>query len=525
MSLLLDRRWRLTLIVGVVTALAGIFLVGISAWFLGAVAIAGLGPAAYTFGFHHPAALVRGLALLRTVGKYTERVAGHTAALADQTAHRSRLFLGMSSAAETRSAGWQLARADRLQTFLRDVEDIDFFRLRVALPRITLVGSAVIIAILTVSIVPLALPAIAGLAALLLMAALCLADRASTAANDAEKAHLEASEAFGQQLTGLVSLEGGAERAACIAETSTIAQHAEVLRAEAKALLGYADTVLAAFGPSAAVVTLIVAYTNGLQESAILPALLVAFLWLAFGETLGSIVRARFAQQAAQRATTRLAPWSPNGTNTDNSLKTIPARRSVIAVDGIPLRNPLGDELGQRIRLCAAPGQPAALLGPSGCGKTSFLKMLAGWLPWKDGPHPLGDEEAARALVHLSLHDAAILEGTFRDNLFSSADDKALWEALRTVELEGRVRQAGGLNAGIDQTTLSLGEARRIALARALLTHDPIVLFDEPGEHLDQNQGLRIFQRVLSKLDDRGVLFVTHDRQLAALASHVETIA
>ena len=134
-----------------------------SVWFLGAVAIAGAGPAAFTFNFHVPAAFVRLFAMSRTAAKYGERVVGHRAALVDQVARRSRLFLAMAAAPAVRSAGWQLARQDRLNDYIEDVEDVDYARLRVGLP-LDRAGNRTRLCwrLLTLATVPLALVPIAA---------------------------------------------------------------------------------------------------------------------------------------------------------------------------------------------------------------------------------------------------------------------------------------------------------------------------------------------------------------------------
>jgi ABC-type transport system involved in cytochrome bd biosynthesis fused ATPase/permease subunit len=63
---------------------------------------------------------------------------------------------------------------------------------------------------------------------------------------------------------------------------------------------------------------------------------------------------------------------------------------------------------------------------------------------------------------------------------------------------------------------LSLGEAQRLNLARALLSEAPLVLLDEPVEHLDPEQGSRILNRVLRQLADRIVVYSSHDVQTAS---------
>src|SRR5664279_4055131 len=116
-----------------------------------------------------------------------------------------------------------------------------------------------------------------------------------------------------------------------------------------------------------------------------------------------------------------------------------------------------------------------------------------------------------RAASHLCLHDAAILSDTVRENLFApGASEQECWLALAAVELDGRLAGAGGLDAWISQDMLSLGEAQRLNLARALLCDAPVVLLDEPVEHLDHDQASRILKRVLSQLVNRIVVYSSH---------------
>src|SRR5271156_145560 len=85
--------WPLAIVLALAASASGILLTGLSVWFLGAVALAGLGPAALAFNFHTPAAFVRLFALSKTLAKYGERVVGHRAALLDQVKRRTQLFL------------------------------------------------------------------------------------------------------------------------------------------------------------------------------------------------------------------------------------------------------------------------------------------------------------------------------------------------------------------------------------------------------------------------------------------------
>ena len=163
--------WRLTLLLALAAMASGILLTGVSVWFLGAVAIAGLGPvaAALAFNFHTPAAFVRLFALSKTVCKYGERVFGHRAALLDQVRRRSALFAAMAHAPSTRAVGWQLGNQDRLSDYMEDVEDVDYARLRVALPALALMAGTTVMVVATAWLAAAALIPIAALSTMVVM--------------------------------------------------------------------------------------------------------------------------------------------------------------------------------------------------------------------------------------------------------------------------------------------------------------------------------------------------------------------
>ncbi|WP_238255251.1 ATP-binding cassette domain-containing protein, partial [Methylorubrum podarium] len=93
--------------------------------------------------------------------------------------------------------------------------------------------------------------------------------------------------------------------------------------------------------------------------------------------------------------------------------------------------------------------------------------------------------------------------------------------ALEAVELEARIRAAGGLDAWIAEGSLSLGEAQRLNLARAWLSPAPVILLDEPAEHLGDDQAARILRRLLARWHDRLVVLTSHRPDLRLPAGRV----
>ncbi|WP_454628522.1 ATP-binding cassette domain-containing protein [Bradyrhizobium cenepequi] len=507
--------WALAVLLASVAAAFGILLTGVSAWFLGAVALAGLGPAALSFNFHTPAALVRLFALGKTASKYGERVVGHRAALIDQVTRRARLFEAMARTPSTRAASWQFGNQDRLADYMEDVEDVDTERLRATLPIAMLGAGAAALTVATAWLVPPALLAVAAVFLCVCAGYWRVVAQAGTDWSDVRGAQRRAGRLVGAALGALVPLR--AERSFETVlddgfEALEAAENARLSQRQKLAAFEFAATIP---GPLVAVVVMLFAWHTGLRGDALLMPAFLSFAWLALGEGLRGFPRIVLGRVRASAARDNLSAWGANTGAQGNRSKSI-KHLDLLTLNKVPRRSPDGRPLGEPLDLVLRAGQPTMLVGPSGSGKTTLLKQIAGWI---------GDDQegrftasgvvvlagARRAVTHLCLHDAMVLSDTIRENLFApNASDAACWEALRAVELDSRISAAGGLDAWIRQDRLSLGEAQRLNLARTLLSECPIVLLDEPTEHLDASQGERILREILGRLSGRIVVFTSH---------------
>ena len=503
--------WRLAILLAVTASASGILLTGISVWFLGAVALAGLGPAALAFNFHFPAALVRLFALSKTLGKYGERVVGHRAALLDQVKRRAQLFAAMAQAPSTRSAGWQLGNQDRLSDYMEDVEDVDYGRLRVGMPATILLAGIAALAAATAWLTPLALVPIALVSLALILTLRWLLPLADLQWRTVRSSQRAAGRLMGTALAAVVPLQ--AERAFPDILTTVFGDFskAEAGRLAQRRALAGLDMLAGLAGPLVALSVLVAAWHAGGRGTALLIPAFVGFGWLALGETAHGVSRIVLGKVRERAAREGLRDWSAA-----TAPKTTPAPAVLqnLTLRNVPRQTPDGRSLGRPINLSFRAGHPTALVGASGTGKTTLLKQIAGWIGTDNNGQFVGDGVVMlaayrRAASHLCLHDAAILSDTVRENLFApGATDEERWLALAAVELDGRF--ADGLDGWISQDVLSLGEAQRLNLARALLNDAPLVLLDEPVEHLDFDQGPRILKRVLSHLADRVVIYSSH---------------
>ncbi|WP_030615398.1 thiol reductant ABC exporter subunit CydD [Streptomyces sclerotialus] len=170
-----------------------------------------------------------------------------------------------------------------------------------------------------------------------------------------------------------------------------------------------------------------------------------------------------------------------------------------------------------------APGRRIAVVGPSGSGKTTLAQVLLRFLDREGGTYTLGgvdaqraDGDAVRRLVGLCAQDAHLFDSSVRENLRlarTGAEEADLWDALERARLADWVR---GLPDGLDTLVgehgarLSGGQRQRLALARALLADFPVLVLDEPAEHLDLMTADALTADLLDATSGRTTVLITH---------------
>ncbi len=197
------------------------------------------------------------------------------------------------------------------------------------------------------------------------------------------------------------------------------------------------------------------------------------------------------------------------------------------------------------------PGQVLALAGPSGAGKTTAAMVLLGLV----APDRGAVEFAAEAGRTQDLADVdlttwwpqvtwvpqrpLLLPGTVRENVLGpagigparsriEAGDEALAEAAATTGLDGVV---ASLPHGWETTIghggagLSLGQRQRLALTRALLGSEPLVVLDEPTAHLDAASEAQVTGTIRAIADaGRTVVVIAHRQAVLTAADAVVTV-
>ena len=170
-------------------------------------------------------------------------------------------------------------------------------------------------------------------------------------------------------------------------------------------------------------------------------------------------------------------------------------------------------------------GSHVALVGESGAGKSSVVALLARLRDPDAGEIRLG----GTSLKDLALADVRKTIGvvpqkphlfttTLEDNLrlgrpSATADElAAVLDVAGLADFVARLPAGLATPVGVAGTTLSGGEARRVAIARVLLRDPDVLVLDEPGEGLDPETEAAVLDRVLDRMAGRTVIMITHAR-------------
>lgn len=503
------RRLRQAAACAALIATASVVLLGLSGWFITAAALAGgTGiAAAQAFNYMLPSASIRLLAIVRTAGRYGERLVGHAAAFGALARLRPALYRAIAAAPPATALA--LGRGEATARLIGDVDAVELRFVRASGPW----GVAAALAS------GLALTALAGWMAAgatfaCTGAALWLGHRLALRLDQPGRAVQRATGALREEVATLGSAaaelrcfaleDWAADRIAAAGDALATAQRAQA------AVAGRFELVHAA--------TLGIAAAAALALAASASAPIAALAALAAAMTVDAIapVLRGFAERGRlHEAEARLGALF-DAAHPAAGDQAFGDGGAALIVDG----------------LCLMPGSRLALTGASGSGKTTLVESLLGLRPPSPGRITIGGLDAAslgpaalRATFAWSPQDAALLAGTVRDNLALAdpdATDARLWQALADAALDEVVR---ALPAGLDQwlgddgMRLSGGERRRLSLARAYVADAAWLLLDEPGEGLDAATEMQVARRLAARLvrTGQGMILVSHRPALAAL--------
>ncbi|WP_040976252.1 heme ABC transporter permease/ATP-binding protein CydD [Necropsobacter massiliensis] len=191
-----------------------------------------------------------------------------------------------------------------------------------------------------------------------------------------------------------------------------------------------------------------------------------------------------------------------------------------ISAENLVVLSPQGDALTQPLNFILPAQSHTALVGQSGAGKTSLMNVLLGFLPYQGSLKINGIELNQTDLVQWRRviawvgQNPLLLQGTIRENLLLGgiqADQATIEQALSRAQAKEFTDKLG-LDAEIKENGggLSVGQAQRLAIARALLRQGHLLLLDEPTASLDAQSENLVLQALQHISRNQTTLMITH---------------
>ncbi|MER6808397.1 thiol reductant ABC exporter subunit CydC [Spirillospora sp. NPDC000708] len=514
-------RLLLAVLFGVLALGSGVGLMATSAWLISRAA-------------QHPPVLmlmvaivaVRAFGLGRGVFRYAERLVGHDATFRILADLRARVYERLERLAP---GGLPAFRGgDLLNRLVADVDAVQDLFLRVLLPCTVaaVVGGA------SVGLAWALLPSAGAILLLALLLAGVAAPWLSSAT--ARRAERRTTDLRGDLTSHVVdTLQGAPELIAYGAAPARLAEAARLDRdftratARSAASTGLGAAVSALAGGLAVWGSMAVgvpAVRSGALDGVLL-AVIVLLPLAAFEVVAGLPLAAQHLERVRRSAARIFAVLdAPPPVEEPSDPSPLPAAPYTLQVEDLRARwTPTAPYALDGISLSLAPGRRCAIVGPSGSGKTTLASVLLRFLEPASGSVTLngtdlraltGDD--VRTVIGLCAQDAHLFDSTIGENVRlarPAATDAEIRDALRRARLLGWIESLPrGLDTRVGEhgAQVSGGQRQRIALARALLAGFPVLLLDEPAEHLDTATADELTADLLTATEGRTTLLVTH---------------
>ncbi|MET9860851.1 thiol reductant ABC exporter subunit CydD [Streptomyces smyrnaeus] len=545
----LGRRFGLALALGALALASAVGLMATSGWLISRAAQQP--PILYLMV---AVTATRAFGIGRAVFRYAERLVSHDAALRVLAALRVTVYRRLERLAP---AGLEhKARGDLLTRLVADVDALQDYFLRWLLPA-TVAGT---VGVGTVAFTAWLLPAAgAALAVGLAVAGVAVPALTAVLSRRTERrlapARADLAVRTVDLLTGTASGELPVSGALAARRAEVTAADAALTRIAARsasrtALASGLSTLAAGLTVTVAAWAGARATTGGALDGLLLAT--VVLTPLAVFEVVTPLPQAVQFRQRVRRSAERVHEVldAPAPVQEPAAPRTLPADPFPLRVRGLTVRYPdapveappalLGFDLD------LVPGHRVAVVGASGSGKTTLANALLRFVDPQHGSYTFGAAPAVSAFdiptdtvrqqVGLCAQDAHLFDSSLRENLRlalprtgaeqteqipTAATEPRMHAALAAARLDDWVATLpDGLDTLVGEhgAKLSGGQRQRLALARALLADFPVLVLDEPAEHLDLPTADALTADLLAATEGRTTVLITHRLQgLAAV--------
>lgn len=505
-----------SLALGVLAGSASVGLLALSGWFIAMSAVAGAGLAA-GFSFFYPSAGVQALAFARTALRYADRLVGHTAALRLDAALKDRVFTQAVSGREEDLSDERTGTL--LHAVTSDAEIVEASLLRVLAPVVVYVGVALgaCLVIATLSVVLAGIVAVGAVAMALAVVlpgwlySLRPGHELAEAESNARQELVDTIDGLDELISfGATSL--GADRAArALASVEEPQRRLRSLGATTRAVaIGVvsATTLLTAAVASGAVGDHRVAVASAAAVT--LTALGVLQLSDPLAAAAREVGRTRSVWARLRRT---LLPAEPSVVLTTAGLTF--ESPGLVETENLSIDRGRGPII-ENLSFSAPPGETVLVTGRSGAGKSSLLGVLG-----RELEAARGTVRTTGRVVALTQHPY-VFRGSVAENLRfgdSTVDDERLNQVLWLVGLtEVLGDDPLSQRIGSGGRRLSGGQARRLAIARAIVAHPDVLLADEPTEGLDSSASADVLLALRLSNPQMTLVLALHEQQLSQLS-------
>jgi ATP-binding cassette subfamily C protein CydC len=511
---------------GLLAVASAVGLLALSGWFISAAAYAGLTAiTAQLFNFFHPGIGVRIFAIGRTLARYVERIVSHDATFRILQSLRSWFYRHLEPLAPSRLMNFR--SGDILNRIVADIDALDNLYLRVFSPSVI----ALTMSVMVVGFLWLFDPVISMVTALFLSMAgfwvPLMAMRLGEGCGHELAQHLS-----DLRIRVVEGLQGMPELLVFGAHN----RHLDTVKQSSRALLKSQLRMSQILGLSQALMTLIsgLAVLATLYLAVILvnrdvmdgPGMaLVTLAVLASFEAVFPLPAAYQYLGRMREAGRRLLEI------VDSKPEVIFPGRSVTRPRHFGLRfenvcfryNQKAGWALRGVEFQVHPGRRVAVIGETGSGKSTLIHLLVRFRDPDAGCIQIGSvdvrnfgESDLRRHISVVTQQPHMFNATLRENLLMAqpgAGEDELLDALNFAQLLNFVSALpDGLDTWIGEAAklLSGGQARRVAVARAMLHNGPLWVLDEPTEGLDPVTEERMMAAIKAQTAGRSLLLITH---------------
>lgn len=478
------------------------------------------------------------LAFLRGPLRYAERLVGHDATLRALARWRVWLYDCLTPRVPAALAGWR--SGDLLTRAIDDVDTLADLYLRTLLPLAIALGSAVLGLVVTGVILPVGAVALGVPLAIACTVPPFLAWRGA-AGDEAAALGGALSAQVVDAIHGAPDLLAFGADAAVLDRIETLSARVEALdrrHARANALATLCTQVCL----GAALVAVLAVAVSAVHAHHLNPVMVAVLPLAALGtfEPIPGIAQAAARVRAVSAAARRLIDLEavPVPVTDPVDADHLPGGIPEISFSHASLRY-APDRLRafDDVTLAVEPGAHIAVTGSSGAGKSSLVSALLRFWPLEEGVLTVGNvpvtrlsQSDVRGACALVDQRAQLFAGTVRSNVMlgrPDATDLEVETALDAAQLSGWVASLPSrleTPVGNEGVTVSGGERRRLAVARALLAGGPVLVLDEPTAGLDAPLADQLIVDVLAAAGGRSVLLITHRASEAQRCDAVVTL-